>query len=425
MNSNFRKVKLGEVADINPVRKLPKNTVAPYVPMDIIVPFNRKINSFTFRPWKGSGQKFKNGDILLARITPCLENGKAIYVDFLSNNQIGFGSTEFIVIREKEGITNGLFLYYLIRTSEFRNYAIGRMEGTSGRQRVPASAVKNYEFYLPPLNYQEKCAGFLSLFDDKIELNQRMNQTLEEMARTIFKSWFVDFDPVRARAEGRDPGLPAEIADLFPDSFEDSPLGEIPRGWRVVPILEIAALLSGGTPKTSVPEYWDGNVYWVTAKDVSQKRSLYIIDTDKKITELGLENSSAKILPKNTVIVTARGTVGAYALLGKEMAMNQTNYGLVSQRENEEYFLFFMVVSILDELKRNAYGTIFDTITTRTFQNVKVLMPPTKLTRCFNDLVSPFFEKMLNNENENASLIELRDKLLPGLMNGSVHLRGD
>jgi len=418
MGKTFNQKVLGDIAYLVRESYVPKDgNKIPYIGLEHIGQGTLTLDSFGWSTEVTSiKSRFSKGDILFGKLRPYFR--KVIQAPF-----DGICSTDIWVVRAKEGI-NQRFLYYLMASQDFIDYVTQGSDGTK-MPRANWSYASQFSFDIPSYTVQSQIGNILGSLDDKIALNNRMNLTLEEMARTIFKSWFVDFDPVRARAEGRDPGLPAEIADLFPDSFEDSPLGEIPRGWRVVPILEIAALLSGGTPKTSVPEYWDGNVYWVTAKDVSQKRSLYIIDTDKKITELGLENSSAKILPKNTVIVTARGTVGAYALLGKEMAMNQTNYGLVSQRENEEYFLFFMVVSILDELKRNAYGTIFDTITTRTFQNVKVLMPPTKLTRCFNDLVYPFFEKMLNNENENASLIELRDKLLPGLMNGSVHLRGD
>lgn len=423
MNSNFRKVKLGEVADINPVRKLPKNTVAPYVPMDIIVPFNRKINSFTFRPWKGSGQKFKNGDILLARITPCLENGKAIYVDFLSNNQIGFGSTEFIVIREKEGITNGLFLYYLIRTSEFRNYAIGRMEGTSGRQRVPASAVKNYEFYLPPLNYQEKCAGFLSLFDDKIELNQRMNQTLEEMARTIFKSWFVDFDPVRARAEGRDPGLPAEIADLFPDSFEDSPLGEIPRGWRVGTIGEVTKVVGGSTPSTKESKFWDGGTYhWATPKDLSGLSSPVMIRTERKITPEGLDQISSGLLPKGTVLLSSRAPIGYLAITNVPTAVNQGFIALVCDGELPNVWILLWLQHNMEEIKSRANGTTFQEISKANFRPINLVIPNTEIIDCFRAVVQPLFDRITANLLENETLANIRDLLIPSLINGEKRI---
>src|SRR5262249_43553077 len=149
---------------------------------------------------------------------------------------------------------------------------------------------------LPPLPQQRTISRLLGTLDDKIELNRRMNETLEAMARKLFKSWFVDFDPVRAKAEGRQPpGLDAATAALFPASCEDSPLGPIPAGWRVGPILDQASLISGGTPDTGEPEYWDGRIPWASAKDVSQCGEAFLTVTERCITQAGLDNSSTKI----------------------------------------------------------------------------------------------------------------------------------
>jgi type I restriction enzyme S subunit len=200
---------------------------------------NRSVNEIDHRALKGSGARFQNGDTLLARITPCLENGKTAFVDFLDDGEMGHGSTEFIVLSGIEGVSDDLFVYYLTRYPEFRNFAIIRMEGSSGRQRVPAPTLKKYTFACPSYDEQRAIAHILGSLDGKIELNRRMNQTLESTARAIFKSWFVDFDPVRAKAEGRPTGLPDDVAALFPESFEDSELGKIPRGREVVPLPEI------------------------------------------------------------------------------------------------------------------------------------------------------------------------------------------
>ena len=185
------------------------------------------------RVFKGSGSRFQHGDTLMARITPCLENGKIARFNSNDETKMGFGSTEFIVIRGRDEVTDDGYAYYLTRSPEFRGYAIGAMTGTSGRQRVPAQALADFVVNVPPLSEQRRIAHILGTLDDKIELNRRMNETLEEMARAIFKDWFVDFGPVRAKMEGRDAYLPEEIWRLFPDRLVESELGEVPEGWGI------------------------------------------------------------------------------------------------------------------------------------------------------------------------------------------------
>ena len=163
---------------------------------------------------------------------------------------------------------------------------------------------------LPPLPEQRAIAHTLGTLDDQIGLNRRMNETLEGMARAIFKSWFVDFDPVRAKAEGRDTTLPKDIADLFPDRFEDSELDQSPAGWWVRPFSAMVEIIGGGTPKTSDSEYWDGSIPWFSVVDAPSESDVFVISTEKCITRKGLENSSARLLPEGTTIISARGTVG-------------------------------------------------------------------------------------------------------------------
>jgi type I restriction enzyme, S subunit len=222
------------------------------------------------------------------------------------------------------------------------------------------------------------------------------------MAQAIFKSWFVDFDPVKAKIAALESGKDAEgvtraamraisgktddeldkmeggqpedyaklkaTAGMFPAAMQDSELGEVPEGWEVGNILDCANLLSGGTPKTKVSKYWSGEIPWVSAKDVTNARGSFIFGTEKTITQLGINNSSAKLLPKYTTIVTARGTVGSYCILSQEMAINQSNYGLKSKFERGDFFVFFSVSNLAIEMKKHSYGTIFDTITTKTFK---------------------------------------------------------
>ena len=175
------------------------------------------------------------------------------------------------------------FLCHWLNSPVMALHIHGYRDG-SVAERLNLPTIRALPVALPPLSEQTAIAEILGTLDDKIELNRRMNETLEAMARALFKSWFVDFDPVRAKAEGRDPGLPQHIADLFPDSFEESELGEVPAGWRRESMLSYADLLSGGTPNTSIPEYWDGDIAWVSAKDVSAAQSSFVLSTERTIT---------------------------------------------------------------------------------------------------------------------------------------------
>ncbi len=189
--SDWKEEIFENIALINPTESLSKGNKAKKVAMEILQPFTKKIPSYSIEPYNG-GVKFRNGDTLVARITPSLENGKTAFVDFLDENELGFGSTEFIVLREKENISHNHFLYYLALSPEFREVAILSMTGSSGRQRVQTEVVKKHSFLLPPLPEQKAIATVLSSLDDKIDLLHRQNKTLEALAETLFRQWFDD-----------------------------------------------------------------------------------------------------------------------------------------------------------------------------------------------------------------------------------------
>ena len=243
--NGWQEMPFSEALQINPTVRLDRGSNYPFVDMASVNADSRNADSVEVREFKGGGSKFQSGDTLMARITPCLENGKIARYQAKGDQQVAHGSTEFIVIRGCENVTDNDFAYYLTRWNEVRNYAIGQMTGTSGRQRVPVNSLDHLTVGIPPLDQQHTIAHILGKLDDKIELNRRMNETLEAMARALFKSWFVDFDPVRAKMEDRWrpgeslPGLPADLYDLFPDRFVDSELGEIPEGWRVGAVRDV------------------------------------------------------------------------------------------------------------------------------------------------------------------------------------------
>jgi type I restriction enzyme S subunit len=273
---------------------------------------------------------------------------------------------------------------------------------------------------IPYPGQQRRIGEILGALDDKIELNRRVSQTLESMARALFKSWFVHFDPIRAKADGNDHGLSSEIADIFPSSAVDSEFGEIPSGWKMGSILMQARLLSGGTPATDRPEYWNGAIPWVSARDVSQCDGLFLTKTDRTVTPAGLTQISSRLLPANVTVVVARGaTTGRMAILGNEMAINQTCYGFESL-DGTPFTLHLQIDDAIEALLRSAHGSIFNTITTNSFESLPVVLPPLPVRRNFEDVTRLLFSGILANERESSSLRALRDSLLPRLVSGNL-----
>ena len=295
---------------------------------------------------------------------------------------------------------NPYFLFYYIKylSPYFQQIANGAIFNT-----VIGSSLRDIQITLPPLTIQRRIADILSALDDKIELNRQTNATLEAIAQAIFNEWFVDFNF---------PGATGEMVE--------SELGLIPKGWRVDSILLVAELLSGGTPSTKNNEYWNGDIKWISAKDVSSAQGSFVLDTERKITRLGVKNSNTKILPKLTTIVTARGTVGSYCILSEPMAMNQTNYGLKAKDQESDYFVFFSLANLVAQLQQASYGTIFDTVTTITFEKSKIIIPPYFIIWKFDQLVRPLMITILGNLEQSNTLSKIRDYILPKLMNGEI-----
>ena len=275
---------------------------------------------------------------------------------------------------------------------------------------------------LPPLPTQRAIAHVLGTLDDLIELNRETNEILEEMARTLFKSWFVDFDPVRAKLEGRPPaGMDASTAALFPDHFQDSELGQIPKGWEVKPIGEIVVCVGGGTPSTSEPKFWeDGVHHWTTPKDFSSLQAPFLIDTDRRITDAGLAKISSGLLPVGTVLMSSRAPVGYLAVADIPVAINQ---GFIAMRPNKSasnYFLLNWCQSNMIEIENRASGTTFAEISKSAFRPIPLILPPAKVMEAFTECVEPFYSQIASSLRESRDLATLRDTLLPKLLSGEV-----
>jgi len=359
--------------------------LTPYIGLEHIPENDLHLSDYGFAGDVASTKtKFKKEDILFGKLRPYFR--KVIIAPF-----DGVCSTDIWVVRAKKEVDQK-YLFYWMASHEFVDQATQGSEGTK-MPRAKWEYISRFEQPVPSLPEQHFIAEVLGALDDKIELNRRMNATLESMAKAVFKAWFVE--------------------------------NEEAKGWKVGSILEFAELLSGGTPSTQVAEYWNGDIKWVSAKDVGNAQGTFVLDTERKITHAGVEHSSTKILPELTTIVTARGTVGSYCILDESMAINQTNYGLKAKEKDADYFVFFSLANLVVQLRQAAYGTIFDTVTTRTFETSEVVIPPVSEIAKFNQQVQPMMEMILSNLRQSRTLAALRDALLPRLMSGEVRVSVD
>lgn len=346
--------------------------------------------------------------------------------------------------------------YYLISYAgqqEIRKGTVGAVQ-----PKLPLYNIEKIQVPWPERDARVKIVNQLAAIDDKLRLNHQINQTLELMAQAIFKSWFVDFEPVKAKITAREAGgseedillaamqaisgkdeaelarLQAEqpkqftelraTAELFPSAMQESELGEIPEGWEVLPLSEMVELIGGGTPKKSEPSFWDGDICWFSVKDAPADGNVFVVDTEDKITEEGLIRSSTKLLPIGTTIITARGTVGKLALAGISTAMNQSCYGVIGSDGTGPYLNYLRVCKAVDTLKRNTHGAVFDTITRSTFETVMQPRPGLALRQRFEKVVKSIFEGIKNNLLQSNTLSGARDFLLPKLLSGELSVPG-
>lgn len=304
------------------------------------------------------------------------------------------------------------FLFYSLLNQRDR---ILNLASGAAQQNINQDIIKNLLLPFPEKKEQSVIANVLASLDTKIDVNKRMNVTLESITKSIFKQWFIDFE------------FPNEAGKPYKSSGEAMVYSEalhkdVPEAWKLGSILDCTTILSGGTPKTEVVEYWNGNIPWVSARDVTASDGSYIVDTERKITQIGMNNSNAKLLLRNTTVVTARGVVGNYGILSKEMTINQTNYGLKAKTDHSDFFVFFSVASLVNLMKQHAYGTIFDTITTKTFADMKIGIPPEQLMQSFDSVVGRMMEKIRLGHLESRCLANTRDTLLPKLMSGKIRV---
>ena len=303
-----------------------------------------------------------------------------------------------------------LFVMYTMMTDHFKQYSQNYATGTTIKN-LGLKQIREFKFVLPPIEEQRAIAATLSALDDKIELNNRINKTLEEMAQALFKRWFVDFE------------FPDENGQPYKSSggeMVESELGLIPKGWKTARLSDVCNVLSGGTPKTGVAEYWNGPIPFFSPKDAGD--GFYTITTEKTITDEGLKKCNSKLYPKDTVFITARGTVGKVVLSGRDMAMNQSCYALQGREGIGQYFLFFHTVHAAEQLRKSASGAVFDAIIVKSFDSIKVVVPPTCFLESFCELVHSLLSNVCLNTEQNNYLSSLRDTILPKLVSGEIRV---
>ena len=369
--------------------------------------------------------RLHDGDIVIARTGA--STGTSAYI----KNPPKSVFASYLVRLQAKPEFDARFLAYYLKSKEFGDFIRGVLGDKSAQPNASASTMAAAPLRVPKSKTEQRAiAHVLGTLDDKIELNRQMNETLEEMARALFKSWFVDFDPVRAKMEGRWrrgeslPGLPADLYDLFPDRLVLSELGEIPEGWEVGNVADAATILGGATPSTKVPKYWEGGPhFWATPKDLSTLDVSVLLATERRITDAGLQRIGSGLQPPGTLLMSSRAPIGYLAITEVPVAINQGFIAMQPREGIPSLFLLYWCEAFMDEIVNHANGSTFLEISKSNFREIPLLLPSTSVLGAYNKLVSPLHEKTVANEVASRRLAALRDALLPGLLAGTVRLR--
>ena len=412
--------RIDELAFFNPSEKVVEGQTLKKIPMENLNIWSRKITGFVLGEYK-SGSKFRNNDVLVAKITPCLENGKTAYVDILDENEVAFGSTEFIVLRPKEGIDSN-FLYYLAISPTFRKRAISCMEGTSGRKRVNESTLKLYDILLPQEKQQKKIANVLLALDKKIELNNRINAELEAMAKTLYDYWFVQFD------------FPNEDGKPYKSSggkmvYNTTLKQEIPDGWIDKQLNSVVERIGTGLNPRDNFKLGEGNNYYITIKDIEQGRIIFSDKTDR-VSDVTLDiinkRSDIKV---GDILFTSIQPVGLTYLIHEKPVNWNINESVFTIRANQSLvtseYLFKLLSSEQMKVfsKNSSSGSIHKGIRHRVLKNFVFAYANLSVIKKFTVMITPILQKQYKLEIENNNLQSLRDFLLPMLMNGQVTVK--
>lgn len=388
MKSEWTKMKLSDIADFNPRETIKKGEIAKKISMDVLRPFYRDVPYYTEECFSG-GTKFRNGDTIMARITPCLKNGKTAQVSILNDGEVGFGSTEYIVFRAKEGIADKNYLYYLVCSPEVREPSIKSMVGSSGRQRVQTDVVKNLEIDVPPLVEQERIGSFLRLIDDKIALNDKINNNLEQQAEAIFQS--ILSNAITTVNLG-------EIADV--KGGKRLPKGvnliDIPNAHPYIRVRDLNnALFASLTPN-----------YAYVDKETQKSISRYIVST-------------------GDVLISIVGTIGLTAIVDSTLDKANLTENCVKvtnlKHITPEYLLLYLRSQLGREaIAKGTVGAVQQKLPIKNIQAIPIPLLSEKDKNALFCTLDSIFAGISNNVIQSAKLASLRDTLLPRLMSGEL-----
>ena len=429
LSNGWREATLGECAEFNDATYSP-NEGWPFInyldtgnitancvdEVQHLDPSNDKIPSRARR-------KVKVGDIVYSTVRP-----NQRHYGLLKNVPENFlASTGFAVLRGKEDIADTGFLYQYLTQDHIVDYLHSIAENsTSAYPSIRPSDLEHLTLPLPPLPEQRAIAHVLGTLDDKIELNRRMSETLEAMARALFQDWFVDFGPVRAKMEGREPYLPPDLWSLFPERLVESELGFVPEGWEVRRLGDVVEVVGGTTPSTKVLEYWDGGVHhWATPKDLSSLSTPVLLDTERKITDTGLRQIGSGLLPAGTLLLSSRAPIGYLAVAEVPVAVNQGFIAMPPREGTSNLFMLHWCRVFHEEIVNHANGSTFLEISKSNFRQIRLVLPEAQALREFDRHAELFHQRIVHNERESRALAEQRDALLPRLVSGELTGLGD
>ena len=338
------------------------------------------------------------------------------------------------------------FIYYALKSSKFQNYIKSQATGSTIKN-VSLKLLRDYVLELPDIIQQKRISKILSNLDDKIRINNQINQTLESIAQAIFKSWFIDFEPVRAKIaakqEGKDPERAAmcaisgkskteleqmaaddfaelqATAALFPDELVESELGTVPKGWSVQKIKDFGRVICGKTPSKSIAEYYGNDIPFIKIPDMHH--DVFVLDSFEKLSEKGSNSQANKILPRGSICVSCIATVGKVIITHQPSQTNQQINSIVPDLPIYTYFLYFLMGEkerLFHDLASGGSATL--NMNTSTFSNVDILMPNSKIIEAYDGVVSRIFDEILHNLKLSFLLSDMRDTLLPKLLSGEM-----
>ena len=351
----------------------------------------------------------EDGENLRTRQTP---------IAFLAGGRFWVNNHAHIVTGNERADTR--FLMYALRHVDIDAYLTGAV-----MPKLTQGNLNRIEVSHPLLPEQRAIAGVLGALDDKIEQNRWTARALERLAYAVFRAWFVDFEPVKAKAAGAAsfPSLPQPVFDALPTRFVDSDIGPVPEGWEVQGIDDVITVKGGGTPSTKNPNYWDGgNHCWATPRDMSRLAHPVLLDTERRITDAGVKNISSGLLPVGTVLMSSRAPVGYLAIAGVPTAINQGFIAMICDGPLPPIFVLNWVFSSMEAIKARASGTTFPEISKKNFRTFTVVKPTSDVIVAYQQAAEPLFDLLTACVKENVCLAKIRDYILPRLLSGQVRV---